>query len=320
MEQQNKSGMYVGIGVGVLLFIFAVIVYVMRRRRMKRMAKGDEEKANRRHKHKHRDQHRHRQHSRGHSKSGKQTVPNGVELQKLRPVVPAGKDQVVRVAPRGGSRRYSPSPLSKSTRRRSADRTSVLSSRSQHHHHSSSYRTRAANYPAVIPRTSSIADRNRARHDPQYQRRAPRRSDPLGWPLPRVIVTPDSQQQPRPVVHAQIRPAVASSSSYLRPPPAHHFAARELRRTEKFSMTQSERGDRVRDSDESGSEDSDGENRKSYVSGASSGICDYLKLLNSSPSPAPEEKQAKRNSKPQLPALGISHKLSFEVDDDKYGI
>ncbi|KAK6216160.1 histone methyltransferase set2 [Pestalotiopsis sp. IQ-011] len=325
MEQQNKSGMYVGIGVGVLLFILAVISYMVHRRRRARKAKGDEEKANRRHKHKHRDHHHHRQHGKGHSKTSQQTAPNGVELQTLRPVVPVGRDQVVRAAPRGGSRRYSPSPLSKSTRRRSADRASALSSRS-HHHHQQSYRTRAANYPAVVPRTTSLADRNRARRsDPHHsQRRAPRRSDPLGWPLPRVVVTadPQQQQQPRPVVHAQIRPAASSSSSHLRPPPAHHFAARELRRTEKFSMTQSERGGRVRDSDESGS-DSDGSenNRRSYVSGASSGICDYLKLLNSSPSPAPEEqKQAKRNSKPQLPALGISHKLSFEVDDDKYGI
>lgn len=310
MEQQNKSGMYVGIGVGVLLFILGVISYMVhRRRRVRRRAKGDEEKANRRHKHKRRDHHHHRQHSRGHSKTSQQTAPDGVELQTLWPVIPAG------------SRRYSPSPLSKSARRRSADRVSAasLSSRS-HHHHQQSYRTRAANYPAVVPRTSSLADRNRAarRSGPHHsQRRAPRRSDPLGWPLPRVVVTSDSpspRQQPRPVVHAQIRPA-AASSSHLRPPPAHHFAARELRRTEKFSMTQSERGDRVRDSDESGSESDGSENRRSYVSGASSGICDYLKLLNSSPSPQP-----KRNSKPQLPALGVSHKLSFEVDDDKYGI
>ncbi|KAF3001598.1 hypothetical protein E8E14_004931 [Neopestalotiopsis sp. 37M] len=339
-EAQTNIGLYIGVGFGVVTAIGVIFCH-----------------------------HHGHHHGKARSTKHEDIITRAPKLQVPLAVVAktttAGNDQVVRPAlPRKSSKSSSStsSRKSKSSSRRSSDRSYAARAAARSHHQQKQqqqqqHKRRGESRAIVGPRCSSLrrVERSSSGQQRHQKRRSssallPRRSDALGWPLPRVVVTdvgePVFGSKPRTIIRAQIRPMPGAAANGGSSPSSRLLKVpqRDLRRTEKFSMTPSERhpARRIsRDGEYSTSSEDELDNRSSYVSGASSGICDYLKLLNSSPSPeerrqqqqrqeeqqeqqqkVPERKnsRSKRTSPPRLPALDVSSTLSLEMDDDKYRI
>ncbi|KAH6654125.1 hypothetical protein BKA67DRAFT_564240 [Truncatella angustata] len=170
------------------------------------------------------------------------------------PVIPAGTHPM-----RATARSASGKSSSESRKPRSTHRNPDSSSTSH------KARSRRFSNPSVRPTETIKRDMNNRHRARTLSASAAGRPDSLAWPIPSV---PEARPFPKPKVSAKIRPA----PDHMRRPTAFD---KDLRRMENFHLTQSERGDRVRD------DESDVQTEVSALSGASSTINDKLRELGS---------------------------------------
>ncbi|KAK9779592.1 hypothetical protein AB5N19_12720 [Seiridium cardinale] len=303
-EEAARTNVIVGLTLlSGFILVIAVTVWVrsiLRKREEKKHKEFLRSQGHRSHHHSHNMGQRH-SHSRshgasrsGHTKPRSNDTVRGPRLERPLPIIPAGTGHIMRATTQRGKSSPSSSSRSKPT--------------SKPTHKVSRSSSITATKPPGLERAASNKARNR-------RSSAPERFDPLDWPLPRNPVVP------MPTVRAEIKPA----PGHVRQPSAFE---RELRRTENFHLTQSERGDRIRDDDEDGSMV-----RTEVSESDSSGICDYLKLLNSDDTPALEDrrhvvKQAELSrsgsgngsSRPSLPAIDIKGGLKIELKGKKHRV
>lgn len=145
------------------------------------------------------------------------------------------------------------------------------------------------NEPLALVRGANSKARHRTFSEPQ-------RPDSLAWPLPLKPI------EPLTIVRVQLKPA----PDHVPKPAA---GRRDLRRTNNFHLTQSERGDGIRDDETVTSSDVSG------ISDAPSGICDLLRLLESDAPTAAK----KHDSKPKLPIIdfdAFDGGLTAELDTE----
>ncbi|KAK9418042.1 putative Protein kinase domain-containing protein [Seiridium unicorne] len=304
-EEAARTNVIVGLTLlsGFILIIAATVWVrsIMRKREEKKHKELLRSQGHHSHHHSHNTGQRH-SHSRshgasrsGHTRPRSNDTVRGPRLERPLPVIPAGTGHIMRATTQRG--KSSPPSSSRSK------------PRSKPTHKVSRCASITTTKPPGLERAASNKARNR-------RSSAPERFDPLDWPLPRTPVVP------MPTVRAEIKPA----PGHVRQPSAFE---RELRRTENFHLTQSERGDRIRDDEEE-----DGSMVRTEVSESnSSGICDYLKLLNSDDTPALEDrrdaaKQAELarsrsgngGSRPSLPAIDIKGGLKIELEGKKHRV